>query len=48
MSEVLVSSVDATDNEFGFGELFVGAIIVGIVGNAAEHCSAIMLARKER
>jgi Ca2+:H+ antiporter len=26
--------------------LFVGAIIVGIVGNAAEHSSAIMLARK--
>ena len=30
----------------GFGQLFVGAIIVGIVGNAAEHRSAILLARK--
>jgi Ca2+:H+ antiporter len=26
--------------------MFVGAIIVGIVGNAAEHSSAIVLARK--
>jgi Ca2+:H+ antiporter len=46
VSEILVGSVEATTEEFGFGELFVGAIIVGIVGNAAEHSSAIMLARK--
>lgn len=46
VSEILVSSVEQTGEELGFGELFVGAIIVGIVGNAAEHSSAIMLARK--
>jgi Ca2+:H+ antiporter len=46
VSEILVSSVEQTGQELGFGELFVGAIIVGIVGNAAEHSSAIMLARK--
>ena len=46
VSEILVGSVEATTEEFGFGELFVGAIIVGIVGNAAEHSSAIILARK--
>jgi Ca2+:H+ antiporter len=46
VSEILVASVEATSKEFGFGELFVGAIIVGIVGNAAEHSSAILLARK--
>jgi Ca2+:H+ antiporter len=40
VSEILVSSVEQT------GQEFVGAIIVGIVGNAAEHSSAIMLARK--
>ncbi|MFL6461263.1 MAG: cation transporter, partial [Nitrososphaeraceae archaeon] len=38
--------VEATTKELGFGELFVGAIIIGIVGNAAEHTSAIILARK--
>lgn len=46
VSEVLVSSVEVTIKKFGFGEVFVGAIIVGIVGNAAEHSSAILLARR--
>ena len=34
--------------EFGFGELFVGAIIVGIIGNAAEHSSAVILAIRNK
>ena len=46
VSEILVSSVEHAGKELGFGELFVGAIIVGIVGNAAEHSSAILLARR--
>jgi Ca2+:H+ antiporter len=46
VSEILVGSVEVTAKELGFGELFVGAIIIGIVGNAAEHSSAIVLARK--
>jgi len=46
VSEILVGSVEETSKQFGFGELFVGAIIVGIVGNAAEHSSAVVLARK--
>ena len=46
VSEILVASVETTGEELGFGQLFVGAIIVGIVGNAAEHSSAILLARK--
>lgn len=46
VSEILVGSVEETSKQFGFGEMFVGAVIVGIVGNAAEHSSAILLARK--
>lgn len=46
ISEILVGSIEVVTAEFGFGELFVGAIIIGIVGNAAEHSSAIFLARK--
>jgi Ca2+:H+ antiporter len=46
ISEILVGSVEIVTEEFGFGELFVGAIVIGIVGNAAEHSSAILLARK--
>ncbi len=45
-SEVLVSSIEEAIKIFGFGEMFVGAIIIGIVGNVAEHSSAIMLARR--
>ena len=46
VSEILVGSVEETSKQFGFGEVFVGAIIIGIVGNAAEHSSANILARK--
>lgn len=46
VSEILVGSVEETGKRLGFGEMFVGAVIVGIVGNAAEHSSAILLARK--
>jgi Ca2+:H+ antiporter len=45
-SEILVASVETTGKELGFGELLVGAIIVGTVGNAAEHSSSILFARK--
>ena len=48
VSEILIGSVEKTSKEFGFGEMFVGPIIVGIVGNAAEHSSAIVLARKRK
>jgi len=46
VSEVLVNSVEVTIKQFGLSEMFVGAIVVGIVGNVAEQSSAIMLARK--
>jgi Ca2+:H+ antiporter len=48
VSEVLVHSVEAAIKKFGFSEIFVGAIVVGIVGNVAEHSSAIILARKDK
>jgi Ca2+:H+ antiporter len=46
VSEILVGSVEQTIKRFQFGELFVGAIIVGIANNAAEHGSSILLARR--
>ena len=48
VSEILVGSVESAAQEFGFGQLFVGAIIVGLVGNAAEHSSAIILATRNK
>lgn len=48
MSEFLVGALEETVEEFGLSKLFVGLIIVPIVGNAAEHSSAVLLAAKDR
>ena len=48
MSEFLVAALEPTVEELGMSKLFVGLIVVPIVGNAAEHSSAIFLARKDK
>jgi Ca2+:H+ antiporter len=48
MSEVLVASVTPAAEEFGMTSLFVGVIVVAIIGNAAEHSTAILVAMKNR
>src|SRR5690606_27566035 len=46
--ERLVHTFETLGNRFGWTELFIGVIIVAIVGNAAEHFSAITMAMKNR
>jgi Ca2+:H+ antiporter len=48
MSEFLVGALEETVEEVGLSKLFVGLIVVPIVGNAAEHSSAILLAAKDK
>jgi len=48
MSEFLVGSVEPVVEELGWSELFVGVIIVPIVGNVAEHLVAVQVALKNR
>jgi Ca2+:H+ antiporter len=48
MSEFLVGALDHTVEELGWSEIFVGLIVVPLVGNAAEHSSAIFLAAKDK
>jgi Ca2+:H+ antiporter len=48
MSEVLVHSITAASHTIGLSEFFIGAIIVAIVGNAAEHWVAVVVARKDK
>lgn len=48
MSEQLVGAVEATAETFGWNEVFVGVIVVAIVGNAAEHSTAILMAGKNK
>jgi Ca2+:H+ antiporter len=48
ISEMLVASVEAAAHTFGMSTIFVGVIVVAIVGNAAEHSTAILVAMKNR
>ena len=48
VSEWLVGTLEVFTEEFGLSELFVGAFLVAIIGNAAEHSAAIMLAMKNK
>ena len=48
VSEFLVGAVEAAQHSLGVTEVFVGVIIVAIVGNAAEHSTAITLAMKNK
>jgi len=48
MSEFLVGAVEATAKSFGMTEVFVGVILVAIIGNAAEHSTAVLMAIKNK
>ena len=48
ISEILVGSVEVASHSFGMTSVFVGVIVVAIVGNAAEHSTAVMMAMKNR
>ncbi|MGH2816848.1 MAG: calcium/proton exchanger [Actinomycetota bacterium] len=48
LSEFLVGALGPTVEDLGISKLFVGLIVVPIVGNAAEHSSAVLLAMKDK
>jgi Ca2+:H+ antiporter len=48
ISEFLVGAVEAARGALGFTEVFVGVIVVAIIGNAAEHSSAVMMAMRDK
>ena len=48
MSEILVATVEQASHALGLSSLFVGVVIVAIVGNAAEHSTAILVAMRNR
>jgi Ca2+:H+ antiporter len=48
MSEVLVGSISQASKSLGLTEFFIGAVVVAIVGNAAEHWVAVIVARKDK
>lgn len=48
MSEFLVGAVEEASHKLGLTEVFVGVILVAIIGNAAEHSTAILVAMKNK
>jgi Ca2+:H+ antiporter len=46
VSEFLVHAVDAAGTSMGLGKVFMGVVVVAIVGNAAEHSTAVLVAMK--
>ena len=45
-SEILVHATEAVTVDLGLSQMFLGLIIIPFIGNAAEHATAIMVARK--
>jgi len=48
LSEFLVGSTEEAVKALGLSQIFVGLILIPIIGNAAEHSSAVMMALKNR
>jgi Ca2+:H+ antiporter len=48
MSELLVGSIEHASSDVGLSQFFVGAFVVAIVGNAAEHWVAVAVAAKDK
>jgi Ca2+:H+ antiporter len=48
MSEMLVGALEPAAQQLGLTQVFVGVILVALVGNAAEHSTAVMVAVKNK
>jgi len=48
MSEMLVGSIEPAAHTLGLTQVFVGVILVALVGNAAEHSTAVLMAMKNK
>lgn len=44
MSELLTRSLDPTIAAFGLSPIFIGVVVIAIIGNAAEHAAAVLFA----
>jgi Ca2+:H+ antiporter len=48
LSEYLVHAVEAAAASLGMTKLFIGVVLVAIIGNAAEHSTAVLMALKNK
>lgn len=47
-SELLVGAIKPVTEQLGWSEVFIGLVLIPIIGNAAEHSSAIYVAYRDR
>jgi Ca2+:H+ antiporter len=48
MSELLVSSVEPAAHALGLKRVFIGVVVVAVIGNAAEHSTAVVMAVRNK
>jgi Ca2+:H+ antiporter len=48
LSDILVGSIEHASRDIGVSQFFVGAFVVAVVGNAAEHYVAVVAAAKDK
>jgi Ca2+:H+ antiporter len=48
MSEILVGAVEGASEDLGVSKIFIGLVVLAVVGGAAELGSAVMMGRKNR
>jgi Ca2+:H+ antiporter len=48
MSEILVGTVEQAAHTMGMNQVFIGVVVVAVIGNAAEHSTAVLMAMKNQ
>ena len=48
LAEFLVGTIEHASTQLGLSQIFVGVIVVAVVGNAAEHAAAVVFAIKNK
>ncbi len=48
LSELLVGAVEEAGEALGMTEVFLGVVVIALIGNAAEHSTAVLMALKNK
>jgi Ca2+:H+ antiporter len=48
LSDILVGEIESAKQILGVSDLFMGVVIIAIIGNAAEHATAVAAARRNQ
>ena len=48
VSELLVGAIHEAGEALGLGKVFMGVVVIAVIGNAAEHSTAVLMAAKNK